>query len=157
MVTAASMTPHPRPPASGARLFTRDGRTLPLRATSLERAVAAFSPSEPEPLAARYAPIAARLRIEAQRVTAAASLEAARGPFEPASAAVADLLRAFGNPLETPLHLARCPMAFDNRGAEWVQDGETIDNAYFGASMLTCGSLLETVPPGGFLPAESTR
>ncbi|MEQ8457139.1 MAG: efflux RND transporter periplasmic adaptor subunit [Sandaracinaceae bacterium] len=126
-------------------------------ATSLERAVAAFSPSEPEPLAARYAPIAARLRIEAQRVTAAASLEAARGSFEPASAAVADLLRAFGNPLETPLHLARCPMAFDNRGAEWVQDGETIDNAYFGASMLTCGSLLETVPPGGFLPAEATR
>lgn len=35
MVTAASMTPHPQAPASGARLFSRDGRSLPLRASDL--------------------------------------------------------------------------------------------------------------------------
>lgn len=36
MVTATSMTPDPHAPASGARLFTRDGATLPLEASHLE-------------------------------------------------------------------------------------------------------------------------
>ena len=30
-------------------------------------------------------------------------------------------------------------MAFDDKGAAWLQAGETIANPYFGASMLRCG------------------
>ncbi|HBQ19683.1 MAG TPA: hypothetical protein DEF51_54015, partial [Myxococcales bacterium] len=44
---------------------------------------------------------------------------------------------------------------FDNRGAEWVQAAEQIDNAYFGAAMRTCGSIRATVEPAAFLPARS--
>jgi hypothetical protein len=45
-------------------------------------------------------------------------------------------------------------MAFDNRGAQWIQEAETIENPYFGAAMRTCGSIEEVVEPGSFLPAD---
>lgn len=37
------------------------------------------------------------------------------------------------------IKIAYCPMAFDNRGAYWLQTGHEILNPYFGARMLRCG------------------
>jgi Cu(I)/Ag(I) efflux system membrane fusion protein len=34
-------------------------------------------------------------------------------------------------------------MAFNNNGAYWVQKTKTINNPYFGASMLKCGEIKE--------------
>lgn len=34
----------------------------------------------------------------------------------------------------------RCPMAFNNRGANWLQKGDKTANPYFGSSMLRCGA-----------------
>lgn len=39
------------------------------------------------------------------------------------------------------LNVAFCPMAFDNSGASWLQTGKVINNPYFGASMLRCGTI----------------
>ena len=33
----------------------------------------------------------------------------------------------------------RCPMAFNNKGANWLQKGEKTANPYYGSSMLRCG------------------
>ena len=33
----------------------------------------------------------------------------------------------------------RCGMAFNNKGANWLQSEETIANPYFGSAMLRCG------------------
>lgn len=86
-------------------------------------------------------------RLEpASRVAEASDIAAARVAFEPLSGAVVRLLRALGNPTDTELRLAHCPMAFENRGAAWVQRGDTIDNAYFGDAMRTCGSFRQTFP-----------
>ncbi len=38
-----------------------------------------------------------------------------------------------------------CPMAFDNKGADWLQMDEDIRNPYFGASMLKCGEVVEVI------------
>ena len=46
----------------------------------------------------------------------------------------------------TPLYVAHCPMAFDDRGADWLQDDEQVANPYFGASMLRCGVVKREVP-----------
>ncbi len=121
-------------------------------AREIVTAAAAFTPADVQALA-QWEPIATRLRQHASAVAEAGTLEAARAPFEPLSAAVTTLLRVFGNPLEQPVRLAFCPMAFDDRGAEWVQAGETIDNAYFGAAMRRCGNVRATVAPGAHLPA----
>lgn len=36
-----------------------------------------------------------------------------------------------------------CPMAFANKGANWLQTNNRIRNPYFGSSMLKCGELVE--------------
>ena len=36
-------------------------------------------------------------------------------------------------------------MAFDNRGARWMQDVEGLENPYFGSAMFTCGILKELI------------
>lgn len=72
-----------------------------------------------------------------------ADLASARSAFERMSRAAIDLARGFGVSGEQTVHLAFCPMAFDDTGAEWLQRGETVLNPYFGASMLRCGEIRE--------------
>ncbi|MEZ4321807.1 MAG: efflux RND transporter periplasmic adaptor subunit [Myxococcota bacterium] len=105
--------------------------------------------------AAAWAELAPELRGHAQHVARSPDLEGARAGFEPLSEAVEGLLRTFGNPLDAELHVAFCPMADDNRGARWVQQGQTIDNSYFGASMRQCGEIRSEIAPGGFLPGSA--
>ncbi|MCE7909965.1 MAG: DUF3347 domain-containing protein, partial [Candidatus Omnitrophica bacterium COP1] len=54
-----------------------------------------------------------------------------------------------GNPLDQPLKHSFCPMAFDNKGAYWIQTGDIIANPYFGSKMLRCGEIRKTYPARG--------
>ncbi len=90
----------------------------------------------------------------ATHVSRSKDLEGARAGFEPLSAAVEALLSRLGNPLDEPLHVAFCPMAMDNEGARWVQQGTAVDNAYFGDSMRHCGEIREVIAPGTYLEIE---
>ncbi|MEQ9616546.1 MAG: efflux RND transporter periplasmic adaptor subunit [Phycisphaerales bacterium] len=74
-------------------------------------------------------------------------IETARQRFEAMSEGVIALLETFGHMGSDDWRLAHCPMAFDNAGADWVQRGETIDNPYFGETMLRCGEIRETYAP----------
>lgn len=117
-------------------------------------AVNEFAPAEPSAAVQAWQPIAEQLRMHAQHAGRAETLEEVREPFEALSQQITLVLRRFGNPTSVPLGLARCPMAFGNRGAEWVQTGELIDNPYFGAAMQTCGSVEANVEPGAHLPVS---
>jgi len=70
----------------------------------------------------------------------------ARQQFESMTKAVMDLQQYFGHTKNT-LHVAYCPMAFDFKGAQWIQRGTEINNPYFGDQMLRCGDLQETLNP----------
>ena len=37
-------------------------------------------------------------------------------------------------------------MAFDNKGAAWLQATREISNPYFGSAMLRCGRVRKTLP-----------
>ena len=37
-----------------------------------------------------------------------------------------------------------CPMANDGKGAIWISEVKEIKNPYYGAEMLSCGSLKKT-------------
>lgn len=90
---------------------------------------------------------ATRLRLDAAITTT----EDARVRFERMSVATIELLRTFGHRGSNTWHLAFCPMAFDDAGAEWIQrGGAEINNPYFGASMLRCGEIR-----GEFAPIEA--
>jgi Cu(I)/Ag(I) efflux system membrane fusion protein len=86
---------------------------------------------------------AARLRPDGP----AATIADARARFKRMSEAVIGLQRRFGHRGDETWHLAHCPMAFDDTGADWIQRGTTISNPYFGASMLRCGAIRDDLPP----------
>jgi Cu(I)/Ag(I) efflux system membrane fusion protein len=91
------------------------------------------------------------LSEHAKHVVQANSLEQARKGFEGLSGTIVMVLRVLGNPLDRPVVQAHCPMARGSEGASWVQEGEELDNSYFGASMLSCGDVINEVKPGEHL------
>ncbi len=85
---------------------------------------------------------------EARRAMAAATgIDGLRVPFEDLSMAMLTVARELGHAGPGALREAYCPMAFDDRGAAWLQMGEVIDNPYFGSSMLRCGVVREVMMP----------
>ncbi len=85
------------------------------------------------------------LRIDLQR----ADIDQLRKQFEPLSTTMLGLVDVFGHAQETPLAKAFCPMAFGNRGAEWLQADGKIANPYFGHKMLRCGEIRRSFPAAG--------
>jgi Cu(I)/Ag(I) efflux system membrane fusion protein len=45
------------------------------------------------------------------------------------------------NPLDGTIYVQHCPMADNNKGADWLSKEKEIKNPYFGNSMLTCGEV----------------
>lgn len=43
------------------------------------------------------------------------------------------------------LYVQHCPMAGNNKGAQWLSYENAIKNPYFGGQMLTCGSVIDTL------------
>jgi Cu(I)/Ag(I) efflux system membrane fusion protein len=85
------------------------------------------------------------------------SLEEARKAFELLSGNIVMMLRILGNPLDKPLVQAHCPMAAGSVGASWVQEGEKLNNSYFGPSMLECGDVTAEVQPGAHLESPNSE
>jgi Cu(I)/Ag(I) efflux system membrane fusion protein len=87
---------------------------------------------------------AGELKTLLAALAGADGIEPARRQFALLSEQIAATLARFGVP-EGKLYKAWCPMAFDNRGASWIQNGEEINNPYFGATMLRCGEVREVI------------
>ena len=102
-----------------------------------------------------WGPVGEEISAHAGHVSMSSDLEGAREGLEPLSAAVEVVLARFGNLLEEPLQVAFCPMAKGGEGARWVQANDSVDNAYFGAAMPTCGEVQVSVAPGTFLDSAA--
>lgn len=89
----------------------------------------------------------ARISAAARRISTSSTIATARVAFEDLSKACIAAVRVFGVPGDTPLRLYHCPMAFNDRGADWLQNKTGLENPYFGAEMFTCGLLKETLNP----------
>ena len=79
---------------------------------------------------------------------AALSLDKSRAPFERLSHAMAQTVLDFQLMLSGPVYSVHCPMALGNQGADWLQADQRVNNPYFGAAMLRCGSVQQTLIPG---------
>ena len=71
------------------------------------------------------------------------NIEEQREAFEALSISIYDLAKAGVAGLT--VYKQYCPMAFDDKGAFWLSDEKQVLNPYFGASMLRCGSVQETI------------
>ena len=117
------------------------------RAAAITDAVAATSSEGLDgPSLERWSAHASALRDQGAAIVAAAEIEAARRPFALLSETLAQTLAAFGHAGLDDLRLVKCPMAFSNRGARWIQRGDEIVNPYFGAAMLRCGDVIRPLP-----------
>ena len=70
-------------------------------------------------------------------------VEEQRQQFEFISALMIDLVRAFG--AEDTLYVQHCPMAFNDKGADWLAYEDQILNPYFGDKMLHCGTVQDSI------------
>lgn len=74
------------------------------------------------------------------------SLDALRKPhFETLSNAFIEAARANPQSIGHGLLVMHCPMVYDDRGADWIQASRPLHNPYFGAMMLECGEVKETI------------
>ncbi|TVM31894.1 efflux RND transporter periplasmic adaptor subunit [Oceanidesulfovibrio marinus] len=91
--------------------------------------------------AAIWSDTRAALEKGAAAVESSPDLTAARVGFRTLSQAMLTVVDRLGAGKQRGLYEAFCPMAFDDTGGTWVQEGETIENPYFGESMLQCGEI----------------
>ncbi|MDX2198745.1 MAG: efflux RND transporter periplasmic adaptor subunit [Phycisphaerae bacterium] len=66
-------------------------------------------------------------------------IDALRDQLAPLNRAVENYVQTFGHDRPQPLVRMFCPMAFDNRGASWLQLDDKVRNPYFGKRMFRCG------------------
>ncbi len=72
------------------------------------------------------------------------NLEKKRESFEMISNAFYDIVRVI-KPTGATIYYQYCPMAFNDKGAYWLSNADSIRNPYFGKKMLTCGEVKETL------------
>ena len=65
-------------------------------------------------------------------ITNAEKIEYARSAFGTLSGAMIATAKNFGHTGTTKIVQFHCPMAFDNKGADWLQNNINIENPYFG-------------------------
>lgn len=74
----------------------------------------------------------------------AKTIEELRKAFQPISNTMIALSKSF-KPMNKTMYVQHCPMADNNKGADWLSLDKDIKNPYFGESMLTCGEVTATV------------
>jgi len=82
------------------------------------------------------------LKEAGEKLVRAGDIEAARVQLEVLTGAVTPVIKTFGSG-KTAVYRFHCPMAFDNKGAYWLQDNRDTRNPYFGSSMLLCKDSVE--------------
>ncbi len=91
---------------------------------------------------ARWQTTSGAIRAAVENALGAKDSAGFRKHYEDVSNGVLSLVQGFGHGLEKPLYRVFCPMAFNDKGASWLQADRKIANPYFGAEMLRCGSLM---------------
>ena len=121
----------------------------------LAEAVNEIEPPGARPVREAWRETASVLSGNARKAASAETLGASRSAFEQVSLAAQGVLERFGNPTDETLRVAFCPMAFDSRGARWIQRDEAVQNPYYGDAMLRCGEFRASVQPGERAPVTN--
>jgi len=92
------------------------------------------------------------LKSVLSRMVEGEGIETIRREFAELSGLIMSTVKQFKASSAT-LYQFNCPMAFDNKGATWLQADEKTANPYFGKMMLRCGEVIDVIPgqeePGG--------
>jgi len=86
-----------------------------------------------------------KLQAAARLLAQSGTLDDARKAFKNLSDELVRLLGAVDYRGSHAVYRYHCPMAFDSKGADWLQETEGTANPYFGSKMFKCGSLEERI------------
>ncbi len=86
-----------------------------------------------------------KMKAALNKIKEAEGIEPMREGFETLSNELIDVAEQFGVYKEKTLYKFNCPMAIDNKGADWLQMDKDTRNPYFGASMFKCGQVVEVI------------
>lgn len=89
-----------------------------------------------------------KLKASSAAGTKAGDLKEARSEFLTLSKVILKMHDTFGHGGGDNFYLTYCPMANDNKGAHWLQTMDTVYNSHYGAMMLRCGEIQDTLEPG---------
>ncbi|MHC4663452.1 MAG: efflux RND transporter periplasmic adaptor subunit [Planctomycetota bacterium] len=90
----------------------------------------------------------ASLKKSTEGIAGSSDITKARESFFLLSEALYSAAMKFGTSGMTPVYRLYCPMAFDDKGAHWLQNHKEVNNPYFGSTMFKCGELKETLSEG---------
>ncbi len=133
-------------------LASDDFATAKRAIADLSKHTAGFDPRTPQEARDVYLPLGERVSSQARRAAEFEDIDSIRRSFAEIAKAMNNALERFGNPLETELTIAFCPMAQNGKGAKWGQRSPAIRNPYFGASMLKCGEVSVSLPSLSVIP-----
>jgi copper chaperone CopZ len=83
------------------------------------------------------------LKQDANAIADSKNVETQRSHFINLSKNMYDLIKVAN--YETPVYYQHCPMANDGKGANWLSKENVVKNPYYGAMMLSCGKVVETI------------
>lgn len=83
------------------------------------------------------------LKSSLEKLTAETDIEKQRTEFINLSNIMINLANRFGT--EKTIYVQHCPMANDDKGADWLSTEKAIKNPYFGNKMLQCGSVEQVI------------
>ncbi|TWU34872.1 efflux RND transporter periplasmic adaptor subunit [Novipirellula artificiosorum] len=130
--------------AIGEALSSDDANAAMAAVDGLHKAVSSINAeSLKEKAAERWTAERNSLSTIAARLANATDLDSLRSAFALLSDELLTLQRSFGIQFDQPLFELHCPMAFDGRGASWVQTDDKVRNPYYGKSMLKCADKVE--------------
>lgn len=92
---------------------------------------------------AEYTKHITTIKEHADAIVKSADINAERSHFSQLSANAYELVKAFG--AGKKIYYDHCPMAFDNKGANWLNDVAAIQNPYLGSKMPDCGSVEQVI------------
>ena len=82
---------------------------------------------------------------QAKALSVASDINKQREAFYLFSELLISVVKQFGAGGEQAVFQFHCPMAFGNRGADWLQNKSGVRNPYFGRMMLQCGEQTATL------------
>jgi Cu(I)/Ag(I) efflux system membrane fusion protein len=85
------------------------------------------------------------LNTQASALKDTADIKKQRESFFLMSESITSVVKRFGTGGRDNVMQFFCPMAFDNRGAHWLQNKKEVRNPYFGKTMPGCGELTATL------------
>ncbi len=91
----------------------------------------------------QFQPLLRKLKKPLEALHKAKDLKSMRVAFDPLSRTLYQVFQQ--QSLPRSLYLLQCPMAFENKEGYWLSSEPKVRNPYFGAEMLECGSVVDTL------------